>query len=171
MGATMGPIEMVLQPREIDIRVAGSADIEDVARLVADVFGRDVAPGYKPEGVAEFSRYAASGRLAGRLREGHVILVAKDGLRELVGMVEVRDFSHVSMLFVTGSMQRRGIGRDLVTRAVEMCRERNPDASTVTVNASPNSVAAYERFGFRSSGGEQERNGIRFVPMALVMRA
>ena len=171
MGAKMGAIEMIPQPREIDIRVAGSGDIEDVARLVADVFGRDVAPGYKPEGVSEFSRYAAPGGLAGRLREGHVILVAEDGPRKVVGMVEVRDFSHISMLFVMGSVQRRGIGRDLVTRAVEMCRERNPDASTVTVNASPNSVTAYERFGFRSSGGEQERNGIRFVPMALPIRA
>jgi hypothetical protein len=95
---------MIPRPGETDIRVAGSADIEDVARLVADVFGRDVAPGYKVEGVAEFIRYAASGALAGRLREGHVILVAKDEHRTLVGMVEVRDFSHISMLFVTGSM-------------------------------------------------------------------
>jgi GNAT superfamily N-acetyltransferase len=162
---------MIPRLGKTEIRVAGSADIEHVARLVADVFGRDVAPGYKTEGVEEFNRYATSLGMAARMHEGHVILVAEDGPRKVVGMVEVRDFSHISMLFVTGSMQRRGIGRELVTRAVEMCRERNPGASTITVNASPNSVNAYEHFGFRSSGGEQERNGIRFVPMALATRA
>jgi hypothetical protein len=37
----------------------------------------------------------------------------------------------------------------------------------MTVHASPNAVAAYERFGFRATAPQQERDGITFVPMTL----
>jgi predicted GNAT family N-acyltransferase len=145
------------------------ADVQEAAHLVAEVFTTDVAPSYKAEGVSEFLRYAAPEALAARLVKGNAALLAEDQHHELVGVAEVRDFSHISLLFVRGAKQRQGIGRALVSGAVQLCRDRRPDGATITVNASPNSVDAYERYGFVSTGPEQERNGIRFVPMALVI--
>jgi GNAT superfamily N-acetyltransferase len=156
-------------PEHVNVRLMAPADIRNAAHLVAEVFTRDVAPSYKAEGVSEFLRYAAPEALVARSLQGHVALVADDQRHELVGVAEVRDFSHISLLFVQGVKQRQGIGRALVSRAVQLCRDRNPGGTTITVNASPNSVGAYERYGFVSTGLEQERNGIRFVPMALAI--
>jgi GNAT superfamily N-acetyltransferase len=156
---------------QIKIRSIAPTDAKAAAQLVAGVFSQDVGPSYRAEGVAEFLGYASPEAFAARLAKGHVGFVAEDERGELVGVVEVRDLCHVSLLFVSGAQQRQGIGKALISQAVAACRRGNQATTTVTVNASPNSVAAYERYGFRASGPEQERDGIRFVPMVLAIDA
>jgi GNAT superfamily N-acetyltransferase len=151
----------------IEIRPIAAGDADAAARLVADVFGQDVAPLYVAEGVSEFLTYASREAFAQRLAGGHAGFVAESEQGELIGLVEIRNPCHVSLLFVLGAWQRQGIGKELVGEAVAYCRRWEPDTTVMTVNASPNSVAAYESFGFRSTGPEQERNGIRFVPMVM----
>jgi ribosomal protein S18 acetylase RimI-like enzyme len=149
------------------IRPITAEDVEGAARLVADVFGRYVAPLYVPEGVSQFLSYASREGFRQRLSGGHSGFVAESEGGELIGLVEIRDPCHISLLFVSGAHQRQGIGKELVGEAVAHCRGSHPDTLVVTVNASPNSVGAYRRLGFRPTGPEQEKNGIRFVPMAM----
>jgi GNAT superfamily N-acetyltransferase len=151
----------------VKIRPIDEEDAEAAARLVGEVFGQYVAPLYVAEGVVEFLTYASREAFAQRLAGGHAGFVAESERGELIGLVEIRDSSHISLLFVLGAWQRQGIGKELVGRAVANCRKSSPHAPVMTVNASPNSVGAYERLGFRSTGPEEERNGIRFVPMAM----
>jgi len=85
----------------------------------------------------------------------------------MVGMIEIRDYQHVAMLFVDGAFQRKGISRKLLRQALEICRENKPELRQVTVHSSPNSVHVYKRFGFVPTSSEQVINGIRFTPMTL----
>ncbi len=142
----------------------------DVCCLVNRVFQTFVAPQYSQEGVDEFLRYAQGEAMAARARANHFVLVAElDG--SLVGAIEVRHYSHISLLFVEETFQRRGTARELVRRALEVCTGSLVDLKTVTVNSSPNAVPAYQRLGFQLLGPEQTVNGIRFVPMALSIPA
>lgn len=140
----------------------------DVIALVLRVFAEFVAPGYSQEGVVEFMKYASADDLAKRTSEGNFVLVAEAG-QAVIGVIEIRESNHVSLLFVEPSFHRKGIGRELVKRAIERCRVRKPDVNRITVNASPNAHGAYRAIGFQDIGSETTVRGIRFIPMELLL--
>ncbi len=138
----------------------------EVCDLVKRVFDEFVAPDYSQEGIDEFFRYSQPDALAQRSQNNHFVLLAVAEVRS-VGMLEMRDYKHVSMLFVEAAFQRRGISRALLWQALDEGRKHKPNLSQVTVHAAPNSVRIYERLGFRAVNSEQLVNGMRFVPMLL----
>lgn len=141
-------------------------EYQEVSDLVLRVFDHDVAPLYVPEGIQVFHSYAQAEAMSERSRAGHIILVADMG-GKLVGAAEVRDFNHLSLLFVECQFQRIGIGRGLLAEVLRMCRTLNPGTKAITVNSSPNAVEAYERLGFCTTGAPQRKDGIDFVPMVF----
>ena len=155
----------------VTIRDMQPGEEHAVIALVSRVFSRQVAPLYTPQGVDEFFSYANAAALARRLASKHNALVALDPSGELIGMTEVREGRHLSMLFVDTARQRSGIGRMLLQVVIDRCRQMNPALDQLTVHSSPNAVGAYQKFGFRALSPEQEKNGIRFVPMSLGLEA
>jgi len=137
-----------------------------VCRLVVEVFSEFVAPLYSQEGVSEFLRYIDPDLMSKRAKSNHFVLMAELDNR-LVGIIEIRDFIHISLLFVLRQAQRNGIAKQLLDYALKTCSQHNPNLSHVTAHSSPNSVEAYERLGFRSEGSEELDHGIRYIPMKL----
>lgn len=140
-----------------------------VSWMIIRTFCKFVAPGYSLKGIKEFLRFVRPKSLLHRAQEGRLILVAaiKD---KIVGVIEIRSYNHISLLFVDAKYHRRGIAKELFRRALEICRNRDPGLAEFTVNSSSYAVPIYEKLGFRQLGPEQVRNGIRFVPMALELR-
>jgi predicted GNAT family N-acyltransferase len=101
-----------------------------------------------------------------RLRSDSFILVAEIE-SEIIGIIGIRDLSHIFLLFVEEDHQRRGIACQLLTEALRRCKSDNQKLEKITVNSSPNAVAAYKRMGFIAASKEQMKKGIRFVPMVL----
>jgi predicted GNAT family N-acyltransferase len=149
---------------EFVYRQMRTGEEQAVADLAARVFNHVVAPHYADEGVQEFLRYASADRLRDRLQADHFVLVAEER-GELVGLIEVRHSKHVAMMFVT--RPGRGVGKELLRRAIARCRQAVPELARVTVHAAPGAVEIYARFGFQALEPERVQNGIRFVPMAL----
>jgi len=139
-----------------------------ISELVISTFQRYVAPLYTEEGIREFLSYANPSALQSRQARNHVVLVAFQG-ESIVGMLELRDYGHVSMLFVDPLHQRKGIGRMLVNEALRLIQINSPDVREVTVNSAPNVVDVYIHFGFQATGELQVKNGIAFVPMTLAL--
>jgi GNAT superfamily N-acetyltransferase len=141
-------------------------EASSVSDLIAGVFMEYIAPSYAPEGVREFFRYIDPAALRERCRKNHFSLVA---LHEeaIVGIIMIRDSGHVSLLFVDKSFQGQGIGRELLNRAISVSRSKNPELNKLTVNSSPNSVAAYRKFLFHETAPEQVIKGIRSIPMVF----
>lgn len=153
---------------DITIRQLGPDDAAAACDLVRRVFMATVAPLFKQEGIDEFLSYAAAEAMAQRLFGDNWGLAALDGQR-VVGVVEARGDSHLAFFFVETAEQGRGIGKALIKRYLAGCLERAPALERVTVNASPNSRAIYQALGYQAQGPETEKNGIRFIPMALAM--
>jgi GNAT superfamily N-acetyltransferase len=150
---TVGP------PREPSIRRMREGEEGAIAAFARGVFDTHVATGYSPEGRASYARYADGDAMAARAAN-HRVWVAEDG-GEMVGVLEVRNETHVSMLFVDTRRQRSGIARALLAAAFGA-----PDAwPALTVFSAPSAVDAYVRLGFAATDAEQETDGIRFVPM------
>ncbi len=136
--------------------------------FVLSVFTEFVAPQFSQEGIAEFKKFICADAFAERLSAGNIILLAESGPK-IVGIIEMRENSHIALLFVESLYQCKGIGKELIRRSIEICRNRRPDIKKITVNSSPNAYNAYKKYGFRGIDDEKVKNGIRFIPMALIL--
>lgn len=141
-------------------------DAEQAMALVLRVFDEFVAPEFSSEGSREFRKYANAEAACERLASGNILLGCETG-EGLAGIMELRNNSHIVFFFVDGACQRSGLGKTLLDHAVSLLRKINPTLAAVTVNASPNAVEAYRRFGFQPTDSMQEHNGIRHLPMQL----
>jgi GNAT superfamily N-acetyltransferase len=150
----------------VTYRFMEEREAASVSDLVARVFMEYIAPLYAPGGVREFFRYIDPDALRERCQKNHFSLIA---LHEetIVGIIMIRDSGHVSLLFVDKSFQGQGIGRELLNRAISVCRSKKPELNKLTVNSSPNSVAAYRKFNFQETASEQVIKGIRSIPMVF----
>jgi len=156
-------------PASVVYRDCTAMDLPAAAALVQRSFQDAVAPLYPPEGVATVLAVASPEKMHARLGAGHFALVAERAGR-LVGYAEVRDGSHLLLLFVDSKEQGRGIGRRLFTWAIRRIREKHPEVMEVTVNASPNAVSFYRAAGCTAEGKEIVDKGVRFQPMVLRIR-
>lgn len=154
----------------ISYRLMRPGEETQINDLIVRVFEEFIGRHYPPEGVREFLAYVEPRSLKERFLSNHFTLVATIGDR-IVGVIEVRDNSHVCLFFVDKDHHERGIGKGLIRHALEMCRQNRPNLAAVDVNSSPNSVGVYKRLGFVPVGSEKTVNGITFVPMVLTLPA
>ena len=148
----------------VSIRRMKPGEEEGVCRLVRQVFNDFVASLYAQEGVEEFLRYADPDLMVKRAHSNHLVLIA-EAKGEIIGAIELRDFNHISLLFVAREKQHQGIGRKLLQEVLMIARRYAPGLYELDVHSSPNAVDAYERLGFQAVGPEKLENGIRFIPM------
>jgi GNAT superfamily N-acetyltransferase len=140
-------------------------DERKVTELIEEVFDEFIAPDYEEGGIEEFRKHIVPHDILGRHMRGEscVLLAEEEG--RLVGMIDLRDGSHIRLFFVRKEQQGRGIGRKLFDLAVDRCRKLNPELTVITVNSSPYAIPIYESLGFAAARPEQVRNGIRHTPM------
>ena len=144
-------------------------DAAGVSEFIWAVFNQYVAPEFSQEGIDEFGKHIQPEAIKTQLREKSFGFVAILG-SETVGVIEVRNHSHVALFFVNGRFQGKGIGKSLLRKALELCGGNNSNLAEITVNASINSTMVYEALGFQPTGSEKRMNGIRFVPMVLSLK-
>jgi GNAT superfamily N-acetyltransferase len=147
-------------------------ELPQISRLMETVFDEFIAPGYDPHGTREFLGYIHPAAIAYRIKRNHFLRVAtvEETVNErtttkIVGVIEVRNHCHFSLLFVAGQFQRRGIASELVRQAIALCQTHNPTLQHVTVHADPRAVPAYEAMGFYATGTARIENGIHYIPM------
>lgn len=151
---------------QITIDTMRLSEAIEVLTLVKKSFDAHVKPLYSDYGVATFYDYIDKDEFLRRQERHHQVLVARvESDPKIAGMLELRAHRHVALLFVRNDLQRSGVGRALIRRAILTAGMSGLDA--VTVHASPNSVGAYRKFGFEPVRDEQIINGIRFTPMRL----
>jgi hypothetical protein len=69
-----------------------------VCELVHAVFDRLVAPQFSQQGIDEFRKYVRPEALAERAREGHKVILAREG-DALLGMIEIREAKQIFAAF------------------------------------------------------------------------
>lgn len=150
---------------KIDIRQMHWKESALVSNLMQSVFTTFQGPTTSEEGRHTFASEFSSERVLSRYNGGDLFLVAlHEG--KIVGMIAVRDSSHIFGLFVSPNYQCQGVATNLWYKAVEVCQKQCPN-STFTVNASEYALLIYQKWGFRKKGAKQERKGIEFIPMEL----
>ena len=93
------------------IRNAYRDEWEDAMSLAWRTFLRFEADVYSPEGVRNFENFITDSTLYRMFVVGsYQMFVALDG-KKIVGMITLRDTTHISLLFVDEKYHRQGIGR------------------------------------------------------------
>lgn len=151
------------------VRSAYHSDWDGAMKLAWETFTRFDAPDYSPEGITNFHKFVHDDMLHKMFMAGHYqLFVAMD--RDLcVGMLSIREKSHISLLFVHEDYHRNGIGSALI-KYVSKYGITEEGIDRLTVNASPYAVGFYHKRGFKDLGPETVADGIRFTPMELKLR-
>lgn len=137
---------------------------------------------YSPEQVEQWAQGASHPGLAAQLREHHgwVITCAKQqGEWHMageettepapLGFVTLSDDGHLSLLYVSASHQRLGLGSRLLETA--MHHARRLALPMLTTEASVFSLGLFLRHGFEQTGLETvERGGVSFIRHRLHCR-
>lgn len=136
--------------------------------LIEKVFNEFVAPGYSERGISEFKKYVTSNSLLSREKDGNFFIIAVHD-KKFIGIIEIRNLNHISLFFVDKKHQEKGIGRILMKKAIDKCQAIDINIKTFSVNSSPYAKKVYEKLGFKQIQEEQSKNGLRFIPMSLIM--
>ena len=153
-------------PDKLDIRDMVDGDRDAVCQLILELFDEFIGPGYSEQGRRRFHRGTRKQVQRDYWQDGGFRKLAFSG-NELIGVIGVRDGTHVHWLWVRRDWHRRGIARLLMRIAVDTIRLQIPQANRLTLNASPYAVEAYKRLGFRTAGHENIRKGIASTPMVM----
>jgi GNAT superfamily N-acetyltransferase len=155
----------------VNVRAMSADDSKAVSRLILTLFDEFVAPGYSKKASKTFRRQTRRQSRCAELGEGESRLVAEtlvDGVRdELIGVIGVRDVSHVHWLWVRKDWHRNGVASILMANVIAEIREQRADVMKITLNSSPYAIPFYLRLGFQICGDEVDKKGIICTPMKL----
>ena len=150
----------------MQVRPASEADAPALSGLIRGLSGPFfLLP--NGEGAEIFLRSISEPAIRGYVTAENFWYQVAESNGQLVGIVAVRDNSHLFHLFVAPAFQGKGTARWLWLLAkAHACSTGNP--GRFTVNSSLGAVPIYERFGFVASGPTVAKHGISFQPMVLI---
>jgi ribosomal protein S18 acetylase RimI-like enzyme len=140
-----------------------------VSELVWEVFAEFEAPEYSDEGINTFKEFIKPEALRQRVTNGDYQIYCCFNEAELVGVLALRDRTHISLLFVKKNYHRQGIAKELLRLALEELQKSGSQVESITVNSSPYAVKIYERLGFIATDTMQEKDGIKYTPMKKII--
>ena len=121
---------------------------------------------YPPEGIRSFEDFITDSGLKRMFLMGVYQMMVAFVDNKMVGIISLRNNTHISLLFVDRNYHKRGIGKALI-RALAAYVKAEMGQNKLTVNASPYGVGFYHRLGFQDIGPEKQQDGIIFTPMVL----
>ena len=148
------------------VRCAYHSDWDGAMKLAWDTFVRFDAPDYSQEGIRNFHNFVNDDMLRKMFMAGQYQLFVASEADRYVGMLSLRERSHISLLFVDEEYHRHGVASALI-RFVSKYVLTEEGIDRITVNASPYAVGFYHKKGFVDLSGETVADGIRFTPMEL----
>lgn len=118
-------------------------------------------------GHRHFLGFISPRALQERLEKGCIALVA-ERRRTLLGLCEIHLDGYLTLLYVRGDHQGRGLGRLLLEQGLSRLRAAVPAIRTVRVRGTPYARGFYRHIGFEPLAATiQEDHGIRFHPFVL----
>lgn len=153
------------------IRRVNENELDQALDLVYKVFMEYEAPDYPAEGVESFVNdiIKNEGFKEGCITGNFKMYGAFDG-DTIIGIMTMRKVTHIMLAFVEKEYQGQGVGRGLFEYVIDEIRADDSSCSEITVNSSPYGAGFYRSLGFIDMSEEQEKHGIRYIPMSFRIR-
>lgn len=156
--------ENIIKPVRIMVRPAYRQEWDDAMALAWRVFMKFEANDYTHEGIESFQDFITDSVLYRMFVMGTYQLFGAYDNGRMIGMITLRNETHISLLFVDEKYHRRGVGRTLIQYVSDYVRNEEGHGF-MTVNAAPYAVEFYHRIGFTDTDGKQFNDGIWYTPM------
>ncbi len=150
------------------IKPASQADWQEAMDLAWKTFMRFEAADYLPEGIQNFKDFVTGNTLFWMFMEGKYPLFVACADGQIIGMISLRNESHISLLFVDEKHHNKGVGKALINYVFRFLTEEL-NCYRATVFAAPYGVGFYHKLGFKDLGPEREREGILYTPMECIL--
>ncbi len=151
-----------------EIRFAHEDEWEEAMGLAWKTFLEFEAADYTLEGIRSFEDFITDTGLKRMFTEGTYLMMTAYESERMIGMITLRNETHISLLFVDKNWHRCGIGRALIEEMAGYV-QRKFGKKRLTVNASPYAVIFYHRIGFKDLGLARKQEGIIYTPMEYIL--
>ena len=151
------------------IRAATPEDSESISKLICELVEKFIVGEFSTRGRDFLLSTLTAEAITQNMQSGYRYHVA-EVKESLSGVVAVRGNVHLYHLFVAERFHRKGIARKLWQFAMNECL-RNGNTGEFTVNSSAYALGVYKKLGFVAQSGRQEKNGVVFYPMKLIIQA
>lgn len=148
------------------LRPAFAKDLPAVSLLISRIYDKLGGEADRQKSPS-FYNFIGEEALLERLREGSLMLIV-EGDEGLQAFLEMRG-QHLSLLFVAEQFRRQGLARELLREALATTERIYSQSVVISVNARIESLPVYESLGFMVSGGENNEEGMRTMPMICVL--
>lgn len=139
---------------------------EDAMGLAWKTFLKYEGDVYTQEGIDNFRDFITDQTLQRMFIVGEYIVYGAFYRGRIVGVISLRNKTHISLLFVDEEFHKMGIGKKLLHALCN--RQKELGDFRLTVNSSPYAVGFYHKIGFVDTNLEQVKDGIRFTPMSWI---
>ncbi|MCW8925693.1 MAG: GNAT family N-acetyltransferase [Xanthomonadales bacterium] len=147
------------------IRKANAEDINAISSLLIQLSEKFITSSFTDEGKGNLLRSMNPEAIRGYFDQGYRYHVAdRDG--EILGVVGMKNDTHLYHLFVAEAEQGAGLARRLWETAKSDCLSRS-SPEYFTVNSSLNAEKVYKSWGFVPVAGVRETGGVKDIPMKL----
>jgi len=151
----------------ITIRKAKTSDSQRISKLISRNAQTLLQDDFENDGLAFFLTTVNHRAIKDYMEQGFSYLVAQSE-GEIVGVIAMKDYSHMFHLFVDKAFHKKGIAKQL-WQAIYQHSIENGNTGKFTLNSTSYALPVYQRWGFSTTDEQQSRHGIRFTPMQLVL--
>lgn len=156
---------MRAEPR-ITLKNATLGDEKNISELITPLMKKYVFPTIEAAAHDIVIESVSEKSIKNYLSENHQYMLAIKGGSKLVGVIGMRDKSHLLHLFVCESIQGSGVSR-MLWEAMKEKILAEYDIEQFTVNSAINAKSVYLSFGFFETQGIRNRSGMIDIPMVL----
>ena len=159
----------IIKAAPIQVRPAYREEWDDAMSLAWRTFMKFEAADYTQEGIESFRDFVTDSTLYRMFVIGSYQLFCAYDHNRIVGMISLRNETHISLLFVEASYHKRGIGRALI-EYVSNYVLLEEGFKVITVNAAPYAVGFYHKLGFTDTDRTKTNDGIIYTPMERILK-
>ncbi len=148
------------------IRPARIDEWDEAIHLIWKTFVQYDAKDYPKAGIDSFAEFITDETLHRMFLIGAYEMFLVFINETIIGVITLRDQTHISLLFVDGFYQQRGLGSmmiDYVKKYVQYAYQ----STHLTVNAAPYAIKFYEHRGFVHTKEPFVQKGVLVAPMRL----
>ena len=151
-----------------EVRWAKTEEWAPAMKMIWKTFLKFEGEDYSPEGIQNFFDFISDDNLyRAFLRGDYQMMVALDENR-VIGAASIRNYNHLSLLFVDEEYHYRGVGRALMKKMFEYLKMEAGERY-MSLTSSPYAVDFYHKLGFRTVKPEEEISGIRVTSMVRLL--
>jgi len=143
-------------------------EFDQAIALAERVFMEFEAPEYTGEGIECFLNFIHSYEFKRYIFEEENLFLGCFYEEALIGIVAMRNPTHISLAFVLKEFHRKRIATNMFKKLFEDRKKHGTEF--ITLNSSPFAVPFYHSIGFIDTGVEQTQNGIKFTPMIFYIQ-